>query len=70
MWSKYSSERSLEHVLEQWAHEHYPHERNHQGRQNRILVPRPGDRVGAREGSIRCRQRLGGALKFYFGDAA
>ncbi len=63
-------ERSLEHVLREWAQEFYAHERNHQGRENRILVPRPGDRIGARDGPIRCRQRLGGALKFYYREAA
>jgi hypothetical protein len=63
-------ERSLGHVLTQWAEFHYPHERNHQGKSNAILVPRAEDRIGARDGPIRCRKRLGGALRFYHREAA
>jgi hypothetical protein len=44
---------------------HYNHERNRQGRGNRILSPSPEDRVGESQGSICRRARLGGLLKFY-----
>ncbi len=44
---------------------HYHQERNHQGRGNMILLPSPGDRIGAREGEIVRRERLGGLLSFY-----
>jgi len=47
---------------------HYHRERNHQGMANRILDP--GGEVGWRQGSIRCRERLGGMLRYYHRDAA
>jgi len=48
--------------------DHYHAERNHQGLANQIL--QPGDEVGRREGEIRCRERLGGLLRYYYRDAA
>ena len=47
---------------------HYDGERNHQGLDNRILTP--GAEVGRVAGTIQCRERLGGLLKFYHRDAA
>jgi transposase InsO family protein len=47
---------------------HYHGERNHQGMANRILVP--GKEVGRMQGEIRCRQRLGGILRYYYHEAA
>jgi len=47
---------------------HYHAERNHQGMANRILEP--GQEVGRTTGSIRCRQRLGGMLRYYHRQAA
>lgn len=47
---------------------HYHRERNHQGLENRIIepetIPFP------RQGAIRCRQRLGGMLRYYYREAA
>jgi len=40
----------------------YHHERNHQGLGNRLIDP--GPEVGAIPGSITCRQRLGGLLRY------
>jgi putative transposase len=40
---------------------HYHLERNHQGKDNRLLTPL----VGHNGRKIHCRQRLGGLLKFY-----
>lgn len=57
-------ERSLRHVMEEYA-THYHGERNHQGKGNVILFPDARDRVGNPTGSIRCREHLGGLLKFY-----
>lgn len=48
---------------------HYHGERNQQGRANALLRPRAEDRVGETRGSLRCRQRLGGLLKFYHRSA-
>jgi putative transposase len=43
--------------------EHYHRERNHQGLQDRLSVPTPADPP---HGSIRCRARLGGPLRYYY----
>ena len=48
--------------------QHYHWERNHQGMQNQVLEP--GSEVGTNVGSIECRERLGGMLKYYYRDAA
>jgi transposase InsO family protein len=61
-------ERSLWYVLNEYiAHSHT--ERPHQGKGNVILFPssRPEE---ANEGPIRCRERLGGLLKYYGQEAA
>ena len=42
-------------------------ERNHQGKDNLLLFPR--DEVST-TGRVRCRERLGGLLKFYYQAAA
>jgi putative transposase len=47
---------------------HYHSERNHQGLENRILTP--GEEVGRVAGTIQCRERLGGLLKYYHREAA
>ena len=47
---------------------HYHHERNHQGLANRLIDP--GENVGVTEGSIACRERLGGLLRYYYRPAA
>ncbi len=48
---------------------HYHEERNHQGKDNRILLP---SQTQARRnmGAVRCRERLGGLLKYYEREAA
>jgi len=61
-------ETSLCHVLTQYV-EHYHHERNHQGKGNVLLFP-PVSQDAEREGPIRCRERLGGLLKYYEHEAA
>ena len=43
--------------------EHYHWERNHQGLQDRLIMPTPGDPP---QGLIRCRPRLGGLLRYYY----
>ena len=49
---------------------HFHGERNHQGKGNVILFPRPEDRIGESTGEIQTRERLGGMLKFYYREAA
>ena len=48
---------------------HYHGERNHQGKENVILFPSV-ESSGPREGSIVCRERLGGLLKYYYRETA
>jgi len=47
---------------------HYHGERHHQGLEHRIL--QPGPEVGRKEGTLECRERLGGMLKYYYRQAA
>jgi len=59
---------SLRRALQQYI-VHYHEERNHQGKGNRILFPsRPEARRNM--GAVRCRERLGGLLKYYEREAA
>jgi hypothetical protein len=57
-------EGSLRKAIEEYV-EHYHGERNHQGKGNVILFPSEEDRIGAPEGEIQRRERLGGLLKYY-----
>ena len=47
--------------------DHFHGERNHQGKDNLLLFPT--DEIPS-EGVVRCRERLGGLLKFYHRAAA
>jgi putative transposase len=47
---------------------HYHSERNHQGLGNELLTPLPANSNA--DGSIQCRERLGGVLKYYYREAA
>ena len=60
-------ENSLWHTLQHYA-DHYHTERPHQGKGNMILLP--ATRRVACASPVRCRQRLGGLLKYYHHDAA
>jgi putative transposase len=57
-------EASLPHVLTNYVDYHHS-ERNHQGKGNLVLFPKPADRIGESSGQFRTRERLGGLLKFY-----
>ena len=54
-------ERHFRHAIKEFVI-HYQRERPHQGRDNTLLTPY---QRGRPDGSIRCRQRLGGMLNFY-----
>ena len=60
-------ERSLRRALSNYV-DHFHTERNHQGKGNILLFPRTTDRH--REGPVRCRERLGGLLRYYHREAA
>jgi putative transposase len=62
-------EASLRHALTQYV-EHYHQERNHQGKDNVLLLPVVSHQDTARQGPIQCRERLGGLLKYYAYEAA
>jgi len=61
-------EDSLRHVLNEYV-DHYHQERNHQGKGNVLLFPRSSP-AGEHEGTIQCRERLGGLLKYCEREAA
>jgi putative transposase len=61
-------EQSLKRALHHYEL-HYHEERNHQGKQNMLLFPSPIQRSGE-QGRVRCRERLGGLLKYYDREAA
>jgi hypothetical protein len=60
-------ERSLRRALSDYV-DHFHAERNHQGKGNVLLFPLTTDRQ--REGPVRCRERLGGLLRYYHREAA
>jgi transposase InsO family protein len=47
--------------------DHYPEERPHQGLGNEFIAPQA---KGIGTGPLKCRERLGGVLKFYYRKAA
>jgi transposase InsO family protein len=61
-------ECSLRRALKNFC-EHYHGERNHQGKANQLLLPRPAP-AKCTSGGVRCQQRLGGLLKYSYQEAA
>jgi len=61
-------EASLCHALTQYV-EHFHHERNHQGKGNIRRFPAVSQDKAC-QGSMQCRERLGGLLKYYERNAA
>jgi len=57
-------EHSLQHVVSDFL-DHYHQERNHQGKDNLLLFPVSALQDRHAPGAIRCRERLGGLLKYY-----
>jgi transposase InsO family protein len=60
-------EPALSYVIHQYL-THYHTERNHQGLDSQLIEPRVA--VGGPTGPVRCRERLGGLLRYYYGEAA
>jgi len=49
---------------------HFHAERNHQGKGNVLLFPTAVQAKNRVDGSVACKERLGGLLKYYHLDAA
>jgi hypothetical protein len=62
-------ETSLRRALREYL-VHYHAERNHQGKDNVLLFPSNRPSKSNLDRSVRCRERLGGLLKYYHRDAA
>ena len=62
-------EGSLRHALTNFC-DQYHAVRNHQGKDNQLLFPRPDPRGVSHRGPGRCRERLGGLLTYYHREAA
>jgi len=62
-------EASLRRVLREYL-VHFHQERNHQGKGNVLLFPCNPQSATSPERSVRCRERLGGLLKYYHREAA
>ena len=67
-WVILFGEASLHHALAQYV-AHVPRERHHQGKGNVLLFPAVNQDM-ERQGSVQCRERLGGRLKYYTCEAA
>jgi putative transposase len=62
-------ETSLRRALREYL-AHYHAERNHQGKDNVLLFPTATKAVKPIDGSVGCKERLGGLLKYYHLEAA
>jgi hypothetical protein len=61
------SEKHLRKIVIEFV-DHYHRERNHQGLRNQLIEATLASSPNA--GPIKCRERLGGILNFYYRDAA
>ena len=62
-------EASLRRTLREYL-VHYHVERNHQGKDNVLLFPAATKAMNRADGSVGCKERLGGLLKYYHREAA
>jgi len=62
-------EASLRRTLREYL-VHYHVERNHQGKDNVLLFPAATKAMNHGDGSVGCKERLGGLLKYYHREAA
>jgi putative transposase len=62
-------ETSLRRALREYLI-HYHAERNHQGKDNVLLFPAATKAMNRVDGSVSCKERLGGLLKYYHREAA
>ncbi len=66
-WAIPQSEEHLTSIIKSYL-SYYHHERNQQGLDEKII--KPGDEIGCKIGNIKCKNRLGGSLKYYYREAA
>ena len=62
-------ETSLRRALHEYF-DHYHVERNHQGKSNILLFTTVTPAMSRVDGSVDCKERVGGLLKFYHREAA
>ena len=62
-------EQSLLKALKEYTI-YYHQERNHQGKDNRLLFPIAGNDPTKKDDEIKCRSRLGSVLNYYHREAA
>jgi len=62
-------EASLRRTLREYLTHHHT-ERNHQGKDNVLLFPAATKAMNRVDGSVGCKERLGGLLKYYHREAA
>ena len=62
-------ETSLRRTLSEYL-VHFHAERNHQGKGNVVLLPTAAQTKNRVDGSVGCKERLGGLLKYYHREAA
>jgi transposase len=62
-------EASLRRTLREYV-VHYHVERNHQGKDNVLLFPVATKAMNHGDGSVGCKERLGGLLKYYYREVA
>ena len=62
-------EASLRRALREYL-VHYHAERNHQGKDNVLLFPATTKAIDRVDGSVSCKERWGGLLKYYHREAA
>ena len=62
-------ERHLRHVVNEYM-AHYLEERRHQALDGQLIRPSGAANDTPAEGPIRCKQRLGGMLNYYYREAA
>ncbi len=62
-------EQSLLKTLKEYT-THYHQERNHQGKNNKLLFPDQSFEHNNQNGDIRCKSRLGSVLSYYHRSAA
>jgi hypothetical protein len=62
-------EASLKRALSEYL-VHFHTERNHQGKDNVLLFPAATKAMNRVDGTVCCRERIGGLLKYYHREAA